>query len=561
MALSGDDKQFRLPKISLLDFKTIEMDRVLTCLFARMQHKGEDGRLFTRDNTIETFLAHFGDKKDAYRDFGRYPGIARGWLESHLLDLVNRGKVGKQAVAAPRPLHGYTYRFRNPKHCRDYGAAQHIYESLCHADAVGERALAGLRSFFFEGIDQNTQKPEQSAVIDVETQALWSLNQTVVTQDAPAIGSREAIQPLCQDAAALMADDLLRLLQYRSKIPRSVMVEYLKILLAFHMALYHLRLFKFLPELVKNHGRIACDGGQDCPGRPGLASALASPCPSHIGLLLDVQNRPGTAIAELAQASAELHYRRIPRFIHAYFITRKLDEYATLQLQLGRIPGGARRAMSVGEVLELLDPEHDDAREQYFAARVISLRKSLSGEDEVPPPEIEAAMGMGLGYMDTFIECLMAMRGDFHRSFIVRCLDSLLLKHRAGALLAQGRARNAARRFILDSRLLEVLLQVAVLRFRAEEGRYVSEEIQIDRLLAFLRDRYGLFIDELPVGEGFADPSVADREALRMNKVAFKNKLREIGFFQDLSDAYVTQHVTPRYRVGHDQDRVEKGAS
>jgi hypothetical protein len=97
--------------------------------------------------------------------------------------------------------------------------------------------------------------------------------------------------------------------------------------------------------------------------------------------------------------------------------------------------------------------------------------------------------------------------------------------------------------------LLEVLLQIAVLRFDSQSGRYFSEEIQIDRLLAFLRDRYGLYIDSLPVGEGFGEPSIADCEAIRNNKIAFKNKLREIGFFQDLSDAYITQHVTPRYRI------------
>jgi hypothetical protein len=40
-----------------------------------------------------------------------------------------------------------------------------------------------------------------------------------------------------------------------------------------------------------------------------------------------------------------------------------------------------------------------------------------------------------------------------------------------------------------------------------------------------------------------------DRQALRGNFEAFKTRLREIGFFQDLSDAWITQTVTPRYRI------------
>jgi hypothetical protein len=34
-------------------------------------------------------------------------------------------------------------------------------------------------------------------------------------------------------------------------------------------------------------------------------------------------------MADLAERSADLHYRRIPTFVKAYFATRKLDEFAT----------------------------------------------------------------------------------------------------------------------------------------------------------------------------------------------------------------------------------------
>ena len=40
MALQKKDREFRLPKISYLDFKYIEMDRVLTGLFERLEHNG-----------------------------------------------------------------------------------------------------------------------------------------------------------------------------------------------------------------------------------------------------------------------------------------------------------------------------------------------------------------------------------------------------------------------------------------------------------------------------------------------------------------------------------------
>jgi hypothetical protein len=36
---------------------------------------------------------------------------------------------------------------------------------------------------------------------------------------------------------------------------------------------------------------------------------------------------------------------------------------------------------------------------------------------------------------------------------------------------------------------------------------------------------------------------------LRDNRAAFIARLREIGFYSDLSDAYLTQTITPRYII------------
>jgi hypothetical protein len=205
--------------------------------------------------------------------------------------------------------------------------------------------------------------------------------------------------------------------------------------------------------------------------------------------------------------------------------------------------------LSIWETLQLLHDARMAERQQFFGARLMSLLEDARGKDNALDPEIQKVVDQGLDEMNAYVESLVAVRGDYHRSFLVKAMDSLLLKNRAGALLAQSRAPRAPRRFILDSRLLEVLLQLAVLRFQAGVG-YRSEEIRVDQLLAFIRERYGIYIDQLPAGEGFGEPSIQDRAALRQNKEAFKNKLREIGFFQDLSDAYITQHVTPRYRIG-----------
>jgi hypothetical protein len=552
MAIKLKDTEFRLSTVSLLDFKSIEMDRVLTGLFARIKHGGYDSRLSQAElHTIDTFAEEFLDEKNStkFRGFNNHKRVLKQWLETHLLDLVNRGKPG-QAVAAPRPLHGYTYRFRNSKHCRDYGAAPQIYELLWSARSeTGKLALERLRQFFFEGVDSATNKVDCSIELDVETQALLSaLTADKVTQDAQKPNTRELHEPLCIGSADLMANDILRLLSYRAVIPRSVMVEYLKILLAFHLALYHLRLLKILPALVKRKAAEPLCQRDRCPVKPSSAVDPFGACPYRIGLFVDVGGKPDSRIARLAVQSADVHYRRIPPFVRANYVARKLDEFGRSLLALGRILGGTKKALAMWELLQLLDAPRAQERDEFFGMRLMSMVEETKGEDDAMDPEIQRVVDLKLGKMDTYIECLVALRGDYHRSFVVRALDSFMLKNRPGALLAQTRAKGAPRRFVLDSRLLEVLLQLAVLEVNGTQGFY-TREIRIEDLLVFLRERYGIYIDALPVGEGFSEPSIEDREALRQNKAGFKEKLRDIGFFQDLSDAYVTQHVTPRYRI------------
>jgi hypothetical protein len=133
MALQARDREFRHPRISYLDFKQLEMDRVLTSFLARVWHNGYSSRILRNiELTVEDFVNEFLEHPEWFAGFQNHRDITERWVETHLMDVVNRGKAN-QAIAAPRPLHGFTYRFRNPKHSRPYGADEHLYEMLTHA--------------------------------------------------------------------------------------------------------------------------------------------------------------------------------------------------------------------------------------------------------------------------------------------------------------------------------------------------------------------------------------------------------------------------------------------
>lgn len=547
MKLGKKDKAFRTNKVSYLDYKIVEMDRVLTHLFARLKHNGASSKLSAKSMTLEKFKDEFLDPHNAmfFKDFTQAPITIQKWIETHLVDLINRGKTN-QAVAAPRPLHGNTYLFRNPKYCRDYGASKQVYELLYHANN-GQIAINRLKQFFFAGVDSTTGQYDCHSQVDVETQALLRLSDQVRSDAPDHADLQERFEPLNQQAADILAEDIIKLMTYRQYIPRSVMVEYIKILLAFHLASYQLKLFKLLPALAKSKGHNQQESNKQ-----------------KIAIYVDMTNGVNGLSQSMAEQSATLHYKRIPAFIKAYFGVKKLDEFAEYLSKKGKLSGSKSiKHMTVPDLFTLLESPLEQEREQFFGQRnagILDVSVSSANNSEEIPPEIHAITQLGLPEYETYLEILLFAQGNAIRSGLVKNLDSFMLKNKPGALLEQQNGSNGSRRFSVDGRLLEVLLQLAVLTKGGDLG-FHTKELRVDELLTFLKERYGLFIDSLPDTDSFCESSIDVNKSLRDNLIGFKRRLREIGFYRDLSDAYVTQTVTPRYQINIRQNETVEGHS
>lgn len=538
MALTSVHSKFHHPGVSRVDYKTLHMDRVLTAFLARLWHRGLPSKLSrTGDLTVDDFVDLFLANPDVFEGFDR--DTTTRWVNTHLMDLVNRGRVN-EAVAGPRPLHGFTYRFRNSRKSRPYGADEQLYEMLAETPS----ALQELRSFFFSDVDRTTGAIKPGPDTDVETQALLHLVSKAYgkVEDRPDTSKPRRPYPLlCREPARLLAEDVMRLLYHQEHMPRTVLVEYLKILFAFHLALYHLRMIKLLPRAV-------AAGAVDTSCASGHKGAdAAHQCPYRVHLFVDVEGVPGTPAALLAEHSASVWYGRIQRFVKATFEVKKLDEFAEhLMIKRRKLTAPQDRPyFSAAEVLTLLGKGYKSERDNFFDQRV----NGVLDDETDPPAEVRQIADLGLSPFDEYIEMLLHYKGRYHRGYIVDCLDSLLLKNRPGALLTQPRGTRGERRFVLDARLLEILLQISLLR-PGPDGNLSTSPMRIDEFLAVLRERYGLYVDQLPDSDGFTGADLDDQVALRANSTAFTHRLREIGYYQDMSDAYLTQTITPRYSMG-----------
>ena len=151
-------------------------------------------------------------------------------------------------------------------------------------------------------------------------------------------------------------------------------------------------------------------------------------------------------------------------------------------------------------------------------------------------------------YFDMFIQVLEKSNlGGYQYRYLREFIDSTSMKNSPSMLLADSRSRRHPRRGALGSKLLETLVQILVLR-ETPSGFYESRSLSIDELAEGIRQRYGLIING--VGEKrFANADVEMNSAFRTNMDAFKNKLRQIGFYTDMSDACILQKIHPRYNL------------
>jgi hypothetical protein len=120
------------------------------------------------------------------------------------------------------------------------------------------------------------------------------------------------------------------------------------------------------------------------------------------------------------------------------------------------------------------------------------------------------------------------------------------MKNQDSQLMMDGRSRKHTRRGAIGPKLLEVLVQLLVLE-ENESGSYSSNPLSINSLVDKIRTRYGLIIDGSKEPR-FEQSDIQTHLAFKENVDALKSKLRQIGFYTDLSDASTLQKIRPRYK-------------
>ena len=246
-------------------------------------------------------------------------------------------------------------------------------------------------------------------------------------------------------------------------------------------------------------------------------------------------------MAQIAVDNCATIYDSMNDYIHSVFLVNQLLQYTKSSAYQKRFPNV--HPQTVAEVLRLLENPVDGMSE-YFGQRIDSI---LPDGIEEERPEVRSIYEMtDLPLWDTFVELISLERTYNYRRELTRQLDAVFMKNQDTCLLRQGKGKSNRRRWYLGSRLLEFLVQIAVLQPEGTGAsvHFKSRSILIDDFTIWLRERYGLVI--MP---SWPDASIEDNKSFNQNLINLKRRLREIGFYTDLSDAYNTQTIRPRYPI------------
>lgn len=552
MKLTQKDYQFNNPRICHLWPRFVELDPLLVNLYMVLKFNGR--RPVTRPGRgkvtipyiVDQLIQQHGEKLVGFKD---YQDIIADWVYSDLVDMVFRGNPDKEAVAAPLPLHLNAYKLRNPEHIKDSRAAEHLYSLIQAADADLVRRLS---DYLGQGMDYAAgyEKYDELTPLDLDTLMIVRMVANPQLQERPSGEGSYLEPPLCLGQARLFCNDLRRLIAYEHWVPRAVMIGYLRTAIGLHLAQYMLRHFRQLAGWVRDGAaHPAC---LNCPVDPesprpftGCPYAFQNPQADSAqalpALLVDLGDDHTSHMANLAMENCAEIYAVMNNYIQSVFTVNQLFRYAETQAYRRRHPNPPNK---VADVLPLL-AEPSLEMDAHFDNLILSLIASEGQEEE--RPEVEAILKMEeLSNLEKFVELVSLVKAANYRKRLTEQIDSLSMKNTDTGLLRQGKGKTNRRRWFLGSRLLEFFVQIAVLEGSSsrEKARFHSRPILIDEFVRWLEERYGLAI--LP---RWADPTIEDNRAANANLQHLKRRLREIGFFTDLSDAYNTQTIHPRYAI------------
>jgi hypothetical protein len=571
--LTRTHKLFRMDSVYPLDANNVDVEEAMSRLFVYLRTGGRqiprtDKQVFIGDSPDAETPKAVLDTALEFNE-GKFENISNlrperkalliDWLESHFALMARRGKSrgGEYRISGLRPLHFAVIKLFNPQVKRqDRYLSDFWYNALKDDEVLASHPESLFKQFFGIAVrpygdnDYRIDEAELARLsregkLDIELLFLLRLLEPFPA-DKYGTGPNDQVPNfsfLCPEQIELMQQDLKLLFLYKNHIPRRELINYMITLMTFHAALYFFQVVRITNHMVK-HGDLPPARG-DAP-RPGEGR---SHTPLALDFFCDMTTGHDAAVDGLAKQRYVEHFKEVEQYFRSAYYMRKLEEFAGANLTPEQRQQRGREYVRM--ILKGFRNHRD--LDGYFARDIQHVREAgYDEESQSHNPEVEHIITIcndrNLNKLETFVEILYHFQygtlRDQHRKLIAGLCGTELDR---GFMQGRGRAR---RKYVIGNELLEVLIQLAVLEHRESDGTWQSRPIAIRDFVDWMKGRYGLLVDTL--GPRAHEDEWTNR-ALAVNLEALKTRLRQLGFFTDLSDASNSQVIMPRFPIAGEE--------
>ena len=535
MALDRKQKAFRYFPVMPIDANNINFEQAIVRLLVLLHTKGKVIAKTNKDTLypeslveiVKDNINHFEGITDPIRE-----RLIKNWISSDFATTVieGKGRQGRPRISNLKPLHLSTIKLLDPRiRSQDRDISIFLYNVFKGTEVASDSDF--LMSYLLEGTKRDGQfnlvtDDSKFNELDIETQFLLRLLDNFKV-DLPSTNANLVADYkfLCEAQKKQLYIDTMKLLVYKNSVPRRELFHYITVLFNFHTALFAIKTFSQINNLVKTQ-KSKCGTCVTIKGEGDFEKLCK--CDFQPKIFVDLTLGQDRLCDILSKKNVESDYNEMYKYFKSHYKLIKLSEFAKTQ---------GNQNPTVEQLSGYLN---NPALEGFFNYKLADI---TADEDLKDDPDVQAILQMDIPALDKYVEILCNDKSNW-KNLVARhkkLMNGLCNINREDGFLQGGRGRQ--RKYVMGNLLLEVLVQLAVVS--ADQKGFKTQPITIVSFVEWLKTRYGIHINEWVAGSD--SPETA--KALNNNYLALKERLRQLGFYTDLSDASNSQVIKPRFKI------------
>ena len=549
IVLPKASKGYTFPRLFTAELNDFDVERLLPSVFFLVVTRGRTrGRNVNDPRDLRRYVDALA-KHPKLDNFDSEAGrrVLERWTRASVVRMGRAGQARLQEqMEFVLPVTILAYQPGFPAEIRrQRNVHQFVYDLLVAAlaDAGYENPQRELSAFFYRafgpGVDIG-DAPKYEGHYDgkspIDLQALLTLYFLDGFESTEASGRQGAsgVDPALPGSAHRLSDGLLRyLLAYQSRLPTLELTRGL-------MALINLELLVYTLELQLSANGLVRTGELPGPMRTDGESG------ARPDLYVDFTRERGGVSDDLARACVDRHLEELRRFLTSSMRLRTIYRFVSTMPEITSWLYGHPTPAQLKFLTELAADPAVQARAHVEVEQI--LHESSTGaqgeteRDEVAAFVDEVLRSTAGDAVDAAVRLLVSAQEKQAVTNMVSWYWSVGGIRQPFGLLAGNLRGRRNWRYAMSDDLLAALVRLAMID---GEGRAYGEELLRDRLrlrdfLTFLEDRYGILVGRPPA---FLDDARA-RGASSANLTAMKRRLRQMGYFEALSDDFTAQYLT-----------------